>query len=164
MWNEEYVGTGASPVQPSMCGNGRLRPFSRAQRGALRVAAMLLLRLQPSTALTIPNLHPSLPSPPNRRARHPLAKRLHSNCEATLHHRTHQGRHEVHLHPLRPPRQHSRFRFPRRQPPHAGSHGHQSPRHQRSPRACNVFLPRHPATHLAHLILEINFVIPSAPS
>ena len=78
------------------------------------------------------------------------------NCEAPLHHRTHQGRHEVHLHPLRPPRQHSRLRRPRRQPPHPGRHRHQSPRHHRPPRARNVLLPRHPATHLAHLISAVN--------
>ena len=60
--NEEHVGTGIvwarapSPVQPSACGNGRLRPFSRAQRGAFRTTAMLSNDgLQPSTELTIPN-------------------------------------------------------------------------------------------------------------
>src|SRR5208282_3148497 len=108
--------------------------------------------LQSSTELTIPNLQRPLPSPPHRRARHSLAKRLHSNCEATLHHRPHQGRHEVHLHPLRPPRQHPRFRFPRRQPPHPGRHRHQPSRHCSPPRARNVLLARHPAAHLAHLI------------
>src|ERR1019366_10113976 len=107
--------------------------------------------------MELPLRPPPLPSPPHRRARRSLAKGLHSSCEATLHHQAHQGRHEVHLHALRPPRQHPRLRPPRRQPPHPGRHRHQSARHQRASRARNVLLPRHPAAHLAHLTSASGF-------
>jgi len=73
-------------------------------------------------------------------------------CETPLHHRTRQGRHEVHLHPLRPQRQHTRLRPPRRQPPHPGRDRYQPARHQRPPRARHVLFARLPAAHLAQLI------------
>jgi hypothetical protein len=102
--------------------------------------------------LELPSPHPrSLPSPPHYRARHSRAKRLHSNCEATLHHDANQRRHEVYLHALCPPGQHSRLRPARRQPPHPGRYRHQSARHHRSPRAGHVFVPRRPTAHLADL-------------
>jgi len=89
----------------------------------------------------------------------PAPKDYTQNCETSLHHRARQGRHEVHLLPLRPPRQHSRLRPPRRQPPHPGRHRHQPPRHQRPPRTRDVLLSRHPTAHLAHLALSHLFRI-----
>jgi hypothetical protein len=82
---------------------------------------------------------------------HPPPKDYTRDYEAPLHHRTHQGRDEVYLLALRPPRQHPRLRSPRRQPPHSGSYRHQPARHQGPSRTRNVLLPRRPTTHLARL-------------
>ena len=157
-----------------MCGNGRLARSaehmwerapspvqpSAARRTAYSRNAPVLTVSNPSTELRIPNRRaPSLPSPPHRRARCSLAKRLHSNCETSLHHRPRQGRHEVHLLPLHPQREHTRFRPARRQSSHPGSDGPESARRQSSPRARTGFLARRATANLAILDFAESVVV-----
>src|SRR5258708_16943738 len=87
----------------------------------------------------------------------PSPKDYTKNCE-TLHHRSHQGRHAIHMHPLRAQREHPGIRREERQPPHASRDRHQPARHQGTPAASDVFLARSPATHLARVILA--FTLP----
>jgi hypothetical protein len=118
-------------------------PAPRRYASAMKVGPIPVLELRFHYVGRSPLVPYHFPAPP-----------LHLHYEPSLHHRAHQGRNEVHLFAVRPPRQHPRLRPQRREPAHPGRHRHQPPRHRSPPRARNVLLARHPTAHLALLALS----------